>query len=73
MLHSLLNCSHIVVSVAPNIFMRRVHSFMCVQVLRDPYDDSDQFAIVSVPSGVERWKSLAFNKNDEYVHYFLRK
>jgi len=35
-------------------------------VLRDPYDDSDQFAIVSVPSGVERWKSLAFNKNDDF-------
>lgn len=35
-------------------------------VLRDPYDDAVQFAIVSVPSGLERWKSLAFSKNDEY-------
>lgn len=42
-----------------------------MQVLRDPYDDAVQFAIVSVPSGLERWKSLAFSKNDEYVQLSL--
>lgn len=36
-------------------------------VLRDPYDDAVQFAIVSVPSGLERWKSLEFTETDEYV------
>lgn len=41
--------------------------FVIGQVLRDPYDDSLQFAIVSVPSGVERWKSLAYGDDDEYV------
>ncbi|KAG0612135.1 hypothetical protein M758_6G004600 [Ceratodon purpureus] len=35
-------------------------------VLKDPYDDAVQFAIVSVPSGLERWKSLALTKTDDY-------
>ncbi|KAG0588092.1 hypothetical protein KC19_2G215500 [Ceratodon purpureus] len=34
-------------------------------VIRDPYDDAMQFAIVSVPSGLNRWKSLAFTKSDK--------
>eukprot|EP00850_Spirogloea_muscicola_P016700 SM000137S00478 [mRNA] locus=s137:341337:347444:- [translate_table: standard] len=36
-------------------------------MLRDPYDDSTQFAIVSVPSGADRWKGLAFDEDDEHL------
>jgi len=42
-------------------------SFVGPQVLRDPYDDTLQFAIVSIPSGVQRWKSLALDNDHEYV------
>jgi polyphosphate kinase len=36
-------------------------------VLRDPYDDTLQFAIVSIPSGVQRWKSLALDNDHEHM------
>lgn len=35
--------------------------------LRDPLDDSHDFAIVKVPASSPRWKSLAFDEDDEHL------